>query len=241
MPRDIRGPIATVLLAALATLAVGCGARDAGDADAPAEGAAAQQAQPAGNSDSSAAASATDPRVQRADQARIKGDPSVNNWVVIVSDFQCPFCKTWHDQTAAKLDEEFVATGKVKLAYVHFPLGQHQNARPAAEASMCAAAQGKFWEMHDRLFATAEVWSALPAADAHFAQLARAIGLDVAAYGQCMRDDVMLPMIQADYERSVRAGVNSTPSFLIGDQILSGAQPIEQFRPAIEKMLAGAK
>jgi protein-disulfide isomerase len=237
MSRDIRGPIATVLFAALA---VGCGDGKANAAaKAPGEDSAAQQAQPTGAAPSTAPT--IDERVQRADAARIKGDPSVKHWVVVVSDFQCPYCRTWHDRTAAQLEAEYVATGKVRLAYVHFPLGQHQHARPAAEASMCAGAQGKFWEMHDRLFATVDVWSTLPASEEHFARLAREIGLDVAAYGLCMRDDVMLPMIQADHDRSVSAGVNSTPSFIIGDQILSGAQPIEQFRPAIEKMLAGSK
>ena len=237
MPRDIRGPIATVLFAALA---VGCGDGNANAASREAKaGSAPPQAQATA---ATASPSGTiDERVQRADAARIKGDPSIKHWVIVVSDFQCPYCRTWHDRTAAQLEAEYVATGKVRLAYVHFPLGQHQHARPAAEASMCAGAQGKFWEMHDRIFATVDEWSVLPTSEEHFARLAREIGLDVALYGQCMRDDVMLPMIQADHDRSVAAGVNSTPSFIIGDQILSGAQPIEQFRPAIDKMLAGGK
>ena len=92
----------------------------------------------------------------RADLARIQGSPTAPVWVIEVSDFQCPYCKQWHDQTYKKLRDEFVNTGKVRLAYVNFPLAQHAHAGPAAEGAMCASAQGKFWEMHDALFTTQE-------------------------------------------------------------------------------------
>lgn len=185
-----------------------------------------------------------DERVKRADESRIKGSASAKVWVVIASDFQCPYCRTWHDSTSAKLDEEYVKTGKVRVAYVNFPLNQHQNARPSAEAAMCAGAQGKFWEMHDKLFATVNEWGgegSRPGGGDVFARLAKEIGLDTAAYEQCVKDHVMLPMIEADRERAVQSGANSTPSFLIGGEILAGAQPIEQFRPVIDKALAAAK
>jgi protein-disulfide isomerase len=93
-----------------------------------------------------------------ADQARILGRPTAPVWVVEVSDFQCPYCKMWHDSTYETLKREYVNTGKVRLAYINFPLEKHRNAMPAAEAAMCAAAQGKFWEMHDALFDAQAKW-----------------------------------------------------------------------------------
>jgi protein-disulfide isomerase len=161
--------------------------------------------------------------------------------VVIVSDFQCPFCKTWHDSTAPKLKREFVETGIARLAYVHFPLGQHQGAMPAAEASMCAGAQGKFWEFHDKLFATQKEWELLTTPATAFEGYAREMGLDMAAYTACMRDHLMAPMIRADEEKSRAAGTGSTPTFLVGSQSFSGAQPIETFRAAIAQALASTK
>jgi protein-disulfide isomerase len=130
-----------------------------------------------------------------------------------------------------------VATGKVKLAYVNFPLPMHQQAWPAAEAAMCAGAQGKFWAMHDALFAAQDAWSARPAV---FDSLASAVGLDVAAWRACVASKAMRPLIQNDYDRSQRAGVNSTPTFIIGDQTIEGAQPAAVFRGALDAALARA-
>ena len=78
----------------------------------------------------STAAAPSDSDGVRADLARIQGSPTAPVWVIEVSDFQCPFCKEWHDQTYQKLRDEFVKTGKVRLAYINFPLAQHRNAWP---------------------------------------------------------------------------------------------------------------
>jgi protein-disulfide isomerase len=174
----------------------------------------------------------------RADLARIQGSPAAPVWVIEVSDFQCPYCKQWHDQTYKKLRDEFVSTGKVRLAYVNFPLAQHAHAGPAAEGAMCAGAQGKFWEMHDALFTTQEKWAGLPSSAAYFESLARTTGVDVPRWRQCVQSGKMRPWIQADHDRAERAGAASTPSFMIGDQILVGAQPIENLRSAIDSALA---
>jgi len=174
----------------------------------------------------------------KADLARIQGSPTAPVWVIEVSDFQCPFCKQWHDQTYKKLRDEFVKTGKVRLAYVNFPLGQHAHAGPAAEGAMCAGAQGKFWEMHDALFTTQEKWASLPSSAAYFESLARTTGVDLPRWRQCVQSGKMRPWIQADHDRAERAGAASTPSFMIGDQILVGAQPIENLRSAIDSALA---
>jgi protein-disulfide isomerase len=114
----------------------------------------------------------------------------------------------------------------------------HPNAVPAAEASMCAGAQGKFWEMHDRIFDAAVAWSKSAAPDRTFDVLARDLKLDMPAFSKCLADDVMLPMIDADRLRGKQARVGSTPSFLVGNTLLSGAAPLTAIRDAVNKELA---
>jgi protein-disulfide isomerase len=177
----------------------------------------------------------------KADLARIQGSSTAPVWVIEVSDFQCPFCKQWHDETYRKLRDEFVKTGKIRLAYINFPLNQHANAWPAAETAMCAGAQGKFWEMHDALFVSQKKWEQLSSPALFFDSLARATGINVPRWQQCVQSGKMKPWIQADYDRAQAAGAASTPTFIIGDRMLTGAQPIEIFRSAIDSALAKAK
>lgn len=205
-------------------LALGCGGT-AADGETPRAAAA-----PAATSDSLTA---------RADAARIQGSPNAPVWVVEISDFQCPFCKTWHDSTYRALRREFVTPGTVRLAYVNYPLPNHANAFPAAEAAMCAGTQGKFWEMHDGLFDTQNRWAPMPNAASVFDSVARAAGVDVTAMRQCIDQGAMRTLIEADAERAQESGVEATPSFIIGgDVLIRGAQPIEAFRRAIAQKLA---
>jgi protein-disulfide isomerase len=189
----------------------------------------------------SAAAAVKDSDGIKADLARIQGSPAAPVWVIEVSDFQCPFCKQWHDETYAVLRDEFVRAGKVRLAYVNFPLAQHQYAWPAAEAAMCAGAQDKFWEMHDALFNTQSKWEVLPAPANFFDSLARAQGVDAGRWRQCVQSGKMKTWIQADHDRAQTAGASSTPSFIIGDRLLVGAQPISELRRAIDSALVKGK
>lgn len=187
-----------------------------------------------------AAAAPQDPRAVTADTARIKGSESATVWLVMASDFQCPACKHWHDSFGPEIEREYIATGKVRFAYINFPLNQHLNARDASEAAMCAAAQGKFWTMHDRIFATQAAWSVMPDPVAHFRGLASEVGVDGAAWDACLAEDVMLPMIEGDYQRGNSAGVNQTPSFFVGSQVISGAVPTAQLRPILDAAIARA-
>ena len=131
MRRLLRPSLAALALAACRS----DGAASADSSAAPAAG-----APPA----TAAAAPALDPRAVRADSARIQGSPAATVWMLEVSDFECPFCKTWHDAVYPTIVRDYVETGRVRLAYVHYPLQNHRNARIAAEASMCAGAQGAF-------------------------------------------------------------------------------------------------
>lgn len=185
------------------------------------------------------AATPPDAQVQAADRGRIDGDSAAKTWVIIASDFQCPFCKEWHDQTYKPFIDQYVRTGKVKVAYINFPLESiHKNAVITAEAAMCAAAQSKFWQYHDALFDTQSQWAGMPEPRPVLDSLAKAVGVDTVAWGKCVDSKQMLPLINADRDRAAAAGVGSTPSFLIGDQVLAGAQPLDEMRPAIEAAIA---
>ena len=178
----------------------------------------------------------------RADRARIRGAASAAVWLVEISDFQCPFCKQWHDETFAKIDQEYVKTGKIRMAYLNFPLTRiHKNAQVAAEAAMCAGVQGKFWELHSSLFQTQPRWAEAKAPLIVFDSLARAAGVELKAWDACMTSHATAKLIDADRDRSMKAGVESTPPFFVGDRALAGAYPVDTFRVAIDQALAKLK
>jgi protein-disulfide isomerase len=183
---------------------------------------------------------APDTNLTRADLARIQGSASAPVWVIEVSDFQCPYCKQWHDQTYPALRDQYVKTGKIRLAYVNFPLASHTYAWPAAEAAMCAGAQGKFWEMHDALFETQNRWEKGSGTQV-FDSLAQSRGVDMTRWRDCVKSGVMKPLIQADHDRASSAGAGATPSFMIGDKLLTGAQPIEELVKAIDAAQAATR
>ena len=237
---SLRAAVLTVALGSGTYGAVACARKDAG------------RAEDSGSSPVASAAAATtgtgvgtgtvnDSISTRADRSRILGGDGAKVWMVVVSDFQCPYCRIWHDSTYPALVRESVQPGKVKLAYVNFPLPMHKNAWPAAEAVMCAGVQGKFWEMQDKVFSTQSRWSTLEDAAPVFDSLATSAGLDAKRLRTCVDTHQTKRLIQADYDRSVAAGVNSTPTFIIGDRTVEGAQPIEEFRQVLDSALAKAK
>lgn len=184
----------------------------------------------------------TDSVSARADRGRIRGAESAPIWLVEISDFQCPYCKQWHDDTYAALDNEFVKTGKVRLAYLNYPIPSlHANARAASEAAMCASVQGKFWELHESLFTTQQAWAGEKDPMPRLDSLATAAGVDSKIWRSCMATHATVPLIDADIDRSRQAGVQSTPTFFVGDQKILGAYPLDTFRLAINTQLAKAK
>lgn len=160
--------------------------------------------------------------------------------MVEVSDFQCPYCARFHRESFTELRNVYIKTGKVKLAYVNYPLPMHQHAWPAAEASLCAGAQGKYWEMHNALFTTQDAWARRPNAEPLFDSLAVTVGVAAPTYRQCMRDHVMRPLVQQDYDRSKESGVGSTPTFFVADTAILGAYPTPVFRRVLDSAVARA-
>ena len=188
-----------------------------------------------------ATATQTDPRVAVADTARITGNPDAKVWLVMASDFQCPACKLWHDKYASEIMRDYVASGKVRFAYTNFPIDHlHPHARAAAEAAMCAAAQGKFWVIHDRLFAAQNEWAPLADPTPVFSRLANESGVEMTSWNQCVADGVMAPLIAGDRGRAQAGGANQTPYFFIGDLKVGGAVPASYMRALLDSALTNA-
>jgi protein-disulfide isomerase len=154
----------------------------------------------------------------RADRGRILGDSTAPVWLVMASDFQCPYCKEWHDSQFAGIVRDYAKTGKARIAFVNMPLSMHPFAKPAAEAAMCASVQNKFWVMHDSLFSTQRIWESLQSPLSTFDTLARESGVNMPAWRQCMSRHLTLPLVNADHDRLAAAGVNSTPSFFVDNK-----------------------
>jgi protein-disulfide isomerase len=173
-----------------------------------------------------------------ADRGRILGDSSAPVWVVMASDFQCPFCKQWHDAAFAGLVKDYVKTGRVRMAFLNMPLSMHQHAKPASEAAMCAAVQNKFWPMHDSLFATQKIWEVMESPLSTFDTLANENHVEMSAWRSCMSNHSTLPLIEADLDRARQTGASSTPSFFVGTMKLSGADA--NVRGAIDSALKAA-
>jgi len=231
----------------LVLVAAACRSGDGKDQNAAAQGAAAATPGAARTSPATPATNAQaktsgddDALLERADKARIQGDSAAPVWIVEVSDFQCPFCKQWHDRTYPDLKAEYIKRGIVRMAYVNFPLSQHPHAMQAAEAAMCAAAQNKFWEMHDAVFDSQDKWGPMTDATGTFDALAKSVGVDTTAWRDCVKKGVMQRLINADRSRGLTAGVGSTPTFFVGDEPIAGAAPIDEFRKAIERARAKA-
>ena len=179
-----------------------------------------------------------DPRTQAADRGRVLGAESALVWLLIVSDFQCPWCKMWHDSTFPAIKREYVDAGKVRIAYLNFPLGIHANAWPSAMTAMCASAQGKFWETQDRLFETQKRWEKLADSRPFLDSLAIASGVDPIQLRECTSKSALQDLIASDQTRANKAGAETTPTFFIGGAKIEGAQPITLFRHVIDSVLA---
>lgn len=166
----------------------------------------------------------------------MKGAENAPVTIIEWSDFECPFCTRFYQQTLPQIEEEYVATGKVKLIYKDFPLNFHENAQKAAEAGKCALEQGKFWEMHDRIF-DGNIAGQKPTVQ-NLKAYAAEINLDTAEFNECLDSGRMASKVAAEMREGQQAGVRGTPGFSINGEIVSGAQPFSDFQKVIDAKLA---
>ena len=139
------------------------------------------------------------------------GDPNAPVTLVEFSDYQCPFCAQFHNDSFAKLRQDFLSTGKVRLVMRDLPLAAHTNALKAAEAARCGGDQGKFWEMRGALVAHVN-----DLREESLFVYARQLGLEMGSFEQCLKGEKFLPEIQQDEADAKAGGITATPSFVLG-------------------------
>ncbi|MDJ0847484.1 MAG: thioredoxin domain-containing protein [Myxococcota bacterium] len=159
----------------------------------------------------------------------IKGSADAKIKVVEFSDFQCPFCARV-GPTLEKIAKEY--PDDVQIAFKHLPLSIHPKAPAAHAAAEAAHKQGRFWEMHDKIFANQRSMS--PAA---YEQYAKEIGLDVGRFKKDVASTDVKKRVDGDAAEAARLGVTGTPAFFINGRYLSGAQPFESFKRIIDQEL----
>lgn len=153
----------------------------------------------------------------------VRGDLNAPVKIIVYSDFECPFCSKFA-ATIKQVEQEFKE--KAVIAFRHYPLRGHREAEKAAEASECAAEQGKFWEMHDKLFAD----NAAGRMGAEQYKIdASELGLDQAKFNQCLDSGQYASKIRAQKTEGDNAGVTGTPTSFANGIIYPGAYPFEDF------------
>jgi predicted DsbA family dithiol-disulfide isomerase len=164
--------------------------------------------------------------------APVRGNPKAPVTVVEFSDFQCPYCVRARP-TVARVREAY--GDKLRWVFRHFPLSFHEHAEKAGEAAACAGDQGRFWEMHDRLWAN---HARLEVID--LKGYAAALGLDAAAFDRCLDSGRHAGLVDRDLQAGASYGVSGTPAFFVNGRPLVGAQPFEAFQQVIDDELRRA-
>ncbi len=182
----------------------------------------------------------------------IDDDPYLGNRdaklvVVEFSDFQCPFCRKFYVESLKQFKKEYVETGKVMFVYRDFPLNFHPMAEISGEAAQCANDQGKFWELHDKIFDEQQKrgTGTISYSEADLKKWAEEIGLNMDEFNACLNEGKYKDEVNKDFDYGYKQGIRGTPGFYIYNRetgkvkIIEGAYPYAQFKQIIEDMLEG--
>ena len=171
--------------------------------------------------------------ISDADHFKGNKDSKVN--LVEYSDFQCPACGSYYP-LLKKVNEDYKA--KIKFAYRHFPLPQHQNAKLAATVAEAAGNQGKFWEMHDMIFENQNDWAEAKDASAYFIKYAMALKLDLEKFKNDLSSEAIKNKIENDSKGGAEAGVNQTPTFFLNGKKLNYPQDYNEFKTILDQSIS---
>lgn len=173
---------------------------------------------------------AAEPAVVSIQGAPLRGAEDAAVTIVAFSDFQCPYCSRAHP-TLTKLLDQY--PGQVRIAFRHLPLAFHADARLAHRAAIASGRQGRFWEMHDRIFENSRSLDRDSLLD-H----ARALGLDMQKFNDDLESEAVAAEIERDIEEAERLGVTGTPTFFVNATRVAGAQPYANFQTIVDRELA---
>jgi len=177
-----------------------------------------------GGSDAANSASAEDDPAWGPENAKVT--------VVAFGDFECPYCRQWYANVYVRLAADYGQ--KIRFIHRDYPLSFHANAKPAAIAANCANAQGHYWEFFKLLYGDPRGLG-----PQMYQTYAQEVGMDMSAFGNCIAGNQYASEIDADMRDAERLGVSGVPAFFINERVISGAQPYEVFRLAIDEELGG--
>lgn len=163
----------------------------------------------------------------------VKGNQDAKVTMVEFSDFECPFCGRYASETYPQVDKNYIQTGKIRYVFQHFPLPFHLKAQKASEASECAGNQGKFWELHDKMFA-----DQTKLAIEDLKKAAASLGLKTNQFNSCLDSGETKDKVEKGLSLGKSVGVQGTPAFFINGRLISGALPYANFQKVLDEELA---
>lgn len=169
----------------------------------------------------------------------VEGNKNAKVKIVVFNDFQCPFCKRFHEETINNLRKDYVETGKIALYFRHYPLPFHHNAVKAAEAAECANEQNKFKDYQDTLFTKQTEWEEKSEDEAFnlFISFAKDLSLNTDKFSTCLSEDKYKTAVEEDIKSAQEYGVSGTPTSFINGSKVVGAQPYPSFKSIIDQEL----
>jgi protein-disulfide isomerase len=170
-----------------------------------------------------------------------QGNPKASLVMVEFTDFQCPYCARYHAATYPQLKKAYIDTQRMRYVVVDYPLEFHELAFKAAEAAHCGAKQGRYWEVHDRLFKSTPNLQ-----PANLPKLVEGLGLDIASFQSCLDKSATAEEVKRGIAQGEVMGVDGTPTFVIGraegsvvrGRMIVGAYPVKVFTDVIQSHLA---
>lgn len=169
----------------------------------------------------------------------VLGSQDAKVTLVEFSDYQCPFCRSFWANSLPTIKKDYIDTGKVRFVYKDFPLDFHPGAKPYAQAARCAGDQGKYWQMHDKIFSEQEKQGqgTIQYDGQSIGRWAGEIGLNLSDFNQCFSSNKYTERIDQDSRYGTSLATGGTPTFFINGIRMVGAQPLGNFLAVIEEQL----
>ena len=167
----------------------------------------------------------------------VLGNPQAPVEVIEFADFECPACAQFAAVTEPDVRNRLVNTGQIRYRFIDYPLSIHRNTWNASRAAACANEQGKFWELHDLLYANQDRWNteATNNPDKVIKEIARNVQMDQSKFDQCVDSKQMQAKIQAHLRIAEQQRIGSTPTFIIGGQQAAGALGYDHFKQLVDE------